>query len=381
VKGTPFRLGTICSCSGVQAASLGAVSSGSTIWLKSVNAAGGINGHPVSLTVLDDGGSPVTALQDVKRLIQSDHIQALVGDMSLADQSFEPYIAQAGIPVLGGLPVSTAFLTSPDFFNIGANLPVDTVGLGALAKGAGKKTFGVVYCTESPICAQANVIGKAAAALSGLGFASLGVSSNAPSYTAPCLALKSKGVDSVFPAVNGAVVPRVMAACAQQGYKPTVLANASSVLPSWLTDPNLQGTLIASSSPLVQDASNPAITVFRAAVQKFDPSLLTSQQFNVDVLAAWAAGKLFEAAAAAGRLTPSSTPAQVKAAVYKANGTTLGGLTAPLPIIPGQPVITPCYYGAKIANDTLSPTGGGKPYCLTKTQTTALLTGLKKLLG
>jgi branched-chain amino acid transport system substrate-binding protein len=381
VKGPAFRLGAVCSCSGVQAATLARMAEISNVWAKAVNAAGGINGHPVTVTALDDGGNPTTALKNVKQLVEQNHIQALVSDGSLADQSFVAYLTQKGIPVIGGTAVSTPFLTSTNFFASGANLPIDTVGLGALAKGAGKQTLGVLYCTETPLCAQAVPIAKGAAALTGLKFASGGISSTAPSYAAPCLAMKSKGVDALFVADNGATLQRVAAGCAQQGYKPTFVINMSSLLPTFLNDANLQGALIASSNASQTDTSNPGVAAFRAAVKKYDPSLLSSPQFDINTLYVWAAGRLFEAAAAAGHLTPSSTPAQVKAAVYKTSGTTLGGLSAPLPIKQGQPVITPCYYGLTIKNNALTTLSGGKPLCLTAAQVGALLTGLKKLLG
>jgi branched-chain amino acid transport system substrate-binding protein len=69
VTGASFNLGAICSCSGVQAASLAGLKEISNVWAESVNAAGGINGHPVKLTVMDDGGNPATAVQDVKQLV------------------------------------------------------------------------------------------------------------------------------------------------------------------------------------------------------------------------------------------------------------------------------------------------------------------------
>ncbi|MHB8736941.1 MAG: ABC transporter substrate-binding protein [Terriglobales bacterium] len=88
VSGPSFNLGAICSCSGLTAAALADVKDGSTVWVDSVNAAGGVNGHPVKLTLMDDGGNPATGLQDVKQLVQYDHIQALVGDESVVDGSF-----------------------------------------------------------------------------------------------------------------------------------------------------------------------------------------------------------------------------------------------------------------------------------------------------
>jgi branched-chain amino acid transport system substrate-binding protein len=378
VTGASFNLGAICSCSGVQAASLAALKEVSTVWADSVNAAGGINGHPVKVTVMDDGGNPATAVQDVKQLVQSDHIQALVSDGSLADGSFASYIAQSGVPVVGGIAASIPFMTNPDFFAVGANAVVQTVGLAALAKGAGKRTLGVMYCSESPLCAQLVPIVKGATQLSGLGFASTTIASTAPSYAAPCLAMKSKNVDALFIADNTATVQRVVGACAQQGYRPAILEESGTASSSWLHDPNFNGVLLSSSNPGYTDSTNPGVASFLAALKKYDPSLLSSTSFSYDTIYPWIAGQLFKTAAKAGNLTPTSTPAEVKQALYKVNGTTLGGLSAPLPIMPDKPVFSPCYYGLTIKNGAYADLNGGKPACLTAAQAAALQASLKK---
>jgi branched-chain amino acid transport system substrate-binding protein len=77
-------------------------------------------------------------------------------------------------------------------------------------------------------------------------------------------------------------------------------------------------------------------------------------------------------------LTPHSTPAEVRAAMYKIKGTTLGGMSAPLTPVPGKPVFTPCYYTMTIKNNQLLNLDGGKPTCLSATQANALLAGLSK---
>jgi branched-chain amino acid transport system substrate-binding protein len=376
--GASFHLGSICSCSGVQAAGLADMQNVSQVWADSVNAAGGINGHPVKLTVMDDGGNPATALRDVKELVQSDHIQALVSDGSFADESFASYIASAGVPVLGGISASLPFLTNPDFFATGATLPVQTIGVSGLAKAAGSKKLGVMYCSETPLCAQFIPIAKAAAQLSGLGFASVAISSTAPSYAAPCLAMKGAGVDALFVADNNSIVQRVVAACAQQGYKPAVVTETGEAATSWLQDPNFNGAILASSNPGYTDSANPGVAAYLAAIKRYDPSLRPSGAFTYDTFYPWIAGQLFETAAQAGKLTPSSTPSQVKQALYGVNGTTLGGLSAPLPIANGKPVFSPCYYGVAIKNGAYVALNAGKPTCLTTAQTTALLAALKK---
>ena len=378
VTGASFNLGAICSCSGVQAASLAGLKEVSTVWADSVNAAGGINGHPVKMTAMDDGGNPATALQDVKQLVQTDHIQALVGDGSLADGSFASYIASSRVPVIGGIAASVPFMTNPDFFEIGANAVVQSVGLGALAKSAGKHTLGVLYCSESPLCAQLVPILKGGAQLSGLGFASTTISVAAPSYAAPCLAMKGKGVDALFVADNSATVQRVVDACAQQGYRPAILEESGTTALTWLHDPNLNGALLTASNPGYTDSSNPGVASFLAALKKYDPSLLGSSSFGYDTIYPWVAGELFVAAAKAGNLTPSSTPAEVKQALYKSKGTTLGGLSAPLPITAGEPVFSPCYYGLTIKSGAYDDLNDGKPMCLTAAQAAALEASLKK---
>ena len=306
--GAAFNLGAVCSCTGAQAAALARVKDVSQVWASSVNAAGGINGHPVKVTVLDDGGNPATALRNVKQLVESNHIQALVSDVSLADGAFASYIAKAGVPVIGGFSPSTPFLTNPDFFATGATLPVGLVGVAALAKQAGHKTLGLMYCSETPLCAQLIPIVKGAAQLNGLKFASVSISGTSPSYAAPCLALKSKGVDALFVADNGAITTRVMANCAQQGYKPAVVDETTTGDTTWPKNSIYQGALLSSSNPGYTDATNPGVKEFLDALTKYDPSLQSSPQFGYDTIYPWIAGKLFEAAVKAGSLTPSPPP-------------------------------------------------------------------------
>jgi branched-chain amino acid transport system substrate-binding protein len=367
----------LCSCSGAQAAALADMSAVGEAWAASVNATGGVNGHPVKLTVMDDGGNPATALQDIKQLVQSDHVQALVGDDSLADGTWAPYIAQAGVPVIGGLDPSAPFITNPDFFATGTTLPVEVVGEAALAKAEGKKKLGVMYCSETPLCAQVVPLTKGAAALNGLGFASAAVSSTAPSYAAPCLAMKNEGVDALNVADNASVVQRIVDACAQLGYKPVVVNETASVASNWLTDAGFQGAQLSSSNPWYTDGANPGVAAFLSALKKYAPSVQGSTAFSYDTLYEWLAGTMFKAAAAAGNLSPTSSPAQVKQALYKLNGTTLGGMAPPLVITPGKPVFSACYFGLTVTAGAVTSLGSSTPACLTKTQVAGLQAALK----
>jgi len=57
--GTPIPIGIIASSSGSQAASIGKVPDVAQAWASTVNANGGIDGHPVKLYIEDDADDPV----------------------------------------------------------------------------------------------------------------------------------------------------------------------------------------------------------------------------------------------------------------------------------------------------------------------------------
>jgi branched-chain amino acid transport system substrate-binding protein len=346
--------------------------------VSSVNAAGGINGHPVKVIFKDDAADTAKALQAAKELIESDHVMALV-DNSLVDAAFQSYVSQSGVPVVGGIAISLPFLTNPDFFTVGSSLPVITVGQALLGKQAGVKKLGTMYCNETPLCKQVVPLVQLATKLAGLGFTSQAISSVSPSYAAPCLSFKGQSADGLFVADNGTTVLNVQRGCAQQGYKALAVNNMTTFTRSWLSEPSFNGAVTAGTNAVYTDTSLPGIKTFIDALNKYAPGTTTSPQFTYDTLYPWLAGKLFEAAAHAGNLTPTSTSADIKKALYSLKSETLGGLAPPLTFTPGKPAFTPCYFGGTIKSGQLNSLNNGQALCLNQTQTVALATALKQL--
>lgn len=376
--GASFKLGFICSCSGTGAAALSNAGKDIKAWESDVNARGGINGHPVNVTVLDDAQNPATSLQDAKQLV-SQGVMAIVGDSSLQDGAWASYIASKGIPVVGGLPIDAPFFTNPDFFPSGAVLPPVILGQVLQAKAAGKNHMGVAYCVESPVCAQLVGLVKAAGSVAG-GFQVAGqpISFTSPSYAAPCLKMKSAGVDNLFSAAIAPVVTRIADACTQQSYKPLQLNQATTAASSWLQDANVNGALLIDSNAPWFANSLPAIKQFSAALDRYAPGVRTSPQFNADDLSPWAGGKLFEAAANAGHLTPSSTPADVTGAMYSLKNETLGGLSGPLNYTKGKPAFPACYFVAGVGSGKFTTPKGTSAICPSPSQVGQLATALQK---
>ncbi|WP_198145507.1 ABC transporter substrate-binding protein [Frankia sp. EAN1pec] len=370
-KGDPIVVGTICSCSGAQAASTAKVKDVAQVWAESVNARGGINGHPVKMIVEDDAGDPAKALRAAKKLVEQDHVVAIVGQMSLADATWADYTSKKGVPVVGGISATIPYLTEPTFFASGTTLPALVAGTLLTGKEAGKTKLGVLYCSESPSCSQLDLFTKAAAGIvGGIIVTSAKISSTAPNYTAPCLGLKRAGVDSITLSANNTVVARVMEACAQQGLHPTMVSQFATSAPEWLRNPNFEGALLTSQTA-VPVASAPAGKEFLDAVAKFAPGLTRDPQFTPATILAWAGGKLFEAAAKAGGVGPNSTPTDVMKGLYTLKNETLGGLAPPLTFTKGKPAVPTCYFTTQIHNGEYILPDGPAPKCLTPSQVEA----------
>ncbi len=139
----PIKVGVICTCSGSLGATIGPGEKVYRAWVDSVNASGGIDGHPVQLILQDDVGVPGTSITDFQTLA-SDHVDAVV-DSTIADAGWANTAAASGIPVVGLLPYSPSFYTSPDFYGEGTTLDAGNLAAVVTAKDAGASNFGDLY--------------------------------------------------------------------------------------------------------------------------------------------------------------------------------------------------------------------------------------------
>ena len=380
LKGDPIVIGTICSCSGVQAAALGKSAEGIKAWTKKVNDGGGLNGHPVKLIVKDDGGDPAKALQAAKELVEEEKVVAIVGETSVADAAFQKYVEGKKIPVVGGLAPEKTFLVSPFFFASGTSSVVTTYGMMKEAKVAGASKFGTLYCAESPVCAEVDGLGQAFGQVVGVDWESGKISATQPNYTAQCLSMKDLGVDALFLAHNSTVGVRAAADCAKAGYQPRLVSQLNAVAPDVLASADFDGALFTGANAAQTDENVPGIKEFRAALESYESGLTDDPQFNILVLQSWAGAKLFEAAAAHSKLTPDSTPADVLAGLYALKDETLDGIAAPLNFTAGKPGFPSCYFVSTVEKGALVARQS-EPVCLDATELGAMGQLLQKLAG
>ncbi len=333
-------------------------------WVDYTNAHGGINHHHIKLIVKDDGGSPSTALNDVKQLVNDNHVLAIVADNSGEDATFNSYLQSVHVPVIGGSTPFPSFFTESDYFPIGATSDKSVADMLLYAKNVLHQTSGAyLYCVEAPVCAQLLTIYQDVYnAIGGTLAVSETTSVGDANFDSQCLAAqsaKAQDLEFVGPSFE---LPGIASDCATLGYNPTLL-NEDVVL-----TPGLATQLGSAAAVFVSDAfpftaSSSAAAVYHAALAKYEPSVLNPSTFTQDDADSWASGELFEAAAKAGDLGNKPTSAQLIAGLYKLKGDTLGGLTPPLTFNKNKPNSINCVFIMDVDAGQITLPQGLTPYC------------------
>lgn len=358
-------MGVICDCSG----SFGVYDSANIdtykAFVDSLNASGGINGHPIKLTEMDERGIPGTAIADVQTLI-SDKVDAIL-DWSIFDATWAAAVQKANIPVVGADVSESPFQTNPDFYASGQTEASLVTGLIDTIKTAGATKFGVLYCAESPSCNELVPLYRAAAKPLGLSLGYSGsISATAPNYTAQCLAAKQAHVTALI--VNDSAQPILTVAqnCDQQGYDPIYVTLAEGDGSAMITAPGMSKDSYITFADYPFLVKTPITQAFYAAVDKYYPGL--SKQgttFLGSTGQTWAAGLLLEAAVKAGGLTAKSTPsaAEITAGLHSMKNETLDGWSSPLTFTPGQANPDNCWFTVHIHNSVATVINNGKAIC------------------
>jgi branched-chain amino acid transport system substrate-binding protein len=365
--GSPIKIGLVGSFTGALASSIEVARPAYQAWAKSVNASGGINGHPVQVIVKDDGLNPATAVAEVHELIDSDHVIALA-TISNEETAFASYPGQKGVPVIGTSLSSLNMFVQPTWFPQGQTIDVLPAAVVLAAKKVGAKNFGIIYCAESPACQQ--LIGPESQAAQKYGVPLVykaSVSAAAPNYTAQCLAAKQAGAQALFIADAVSVVEHVAKDCAAQGYTPPVISDDGAVAAAFKNSPGLSDGMI-NVMPIIpfEGANTPGVQAMNAAFQKYEPQLLSDPNYNDEVAESWVAGLLFEAAAKAGGVGANgSTPTsqQLLMGLSSLNGTTLNGMTVPLNLKQGVAHPVHCWFWMRTSHGQFTTPYGLTPEC------------------
>ncbi len=96
----PYFIGAVLSESG-PGATLGRPNADSVaLAVAEINAAGGVNGHPLQVEVLDDASNPTTAVSSVRQLLDKHPIAIIGSSLTQSTLAMEPLVDAAGIPLI-----------------------------------------------------------------------------------------------------------------------------------------------------------------------------------------------------------------------------------------------------------------------------------------
>ena len=359
-SGAPILIGNVGHYSGILGASTVPGRVSLQVWEKSVNARGGIAGHPVQLITADDAGDPARHLAIVKDLVENRKVIAFVGNLiPLTIQASTHYLEEKGVPSIGGDITTHTWWESKALYPQGTF--IDDVIFRAVSEGVkvGKTKLGVLYCVENPLCKQAHDLLRAGGAqkVGATMVYSSQITITQPDYTAECLRAASSGVDLFLVLADPPTVGRVANSCGQQSFRPQyVLASLSSDLRLASND-NLEGTIaILPNFPwMVTDTA--AAQEFQKARQTYAPDLAGSAA----VISEWTAGKLLELAAAGVGAAPAS--AEITKGLRSMNNETVGGLAPPLTFSGDLPAKSSCGFVIRIQSKAWVAPKGSQVVC------------------
>jgi branched-chain amino acid transport system substrate-binding protein len=366
-SGKAIKVGMICSCTGPFGAT-GIADAGKVAqaWAKSVNDSGGVNGHPIDLTVYDDTGNPGTSVTKAQALIDA-HV-AVILDLTPLDAAWAKNIDSAHIPVVGGNFSSQMFFTDPLFYPAGQTNDSIVYANVAVAKQSGAHKFGQLYCAEAPQCQESVAPGKQMAAQQGIpDVYDASISATAPNYTAQCLAAKQKGVDALFIGDSAAVFARVATDCNKQGYNPAFIQEGTGFTMALAEAPGVKNHLWQSYPVTPFWATDrPEVKAMVDAVDKYYPGLTDDKSgFSEFGAQGWAGGKLIEVGVKNSGVQASGTvdAAAMIQGLDRVHNENLGGwVPSELNFSPGQVHKVDCFYVGRV-QDGKPKLVSSKPTC------------------
>jgi branched-chain amino acid transport system substrate-binding protein len=232
VTATRIMIGGIYPLSG-PASSIGQVGHGVLAYVQSINDRGGINGRKINYVMLDDAYSPPKAVEHARRLIESDEVAFMFGQLGTASNSaVAKYLAAKRVPTIAIVTGASKFTNVKDY-------PLTTTGLVSYdteGKIYAKYLMRVLPTAKYAILFQNDDLGRdyvnAFKAVLGADFDKRVVTASyevtEPTVDSQVVTLKSSGAQALFIAGTPKFAAQAIRRAAETGWKATVLINFPS---------------------------------------------------------------------------------------------------------------------------------------------------------
>ena len=179
-----------------------------------------------------------------------------------------------------------------------------------------------------------------------------------PDFTAECLNARNAGAQIISIGMDANAIRTIAQACLRQAYKPVFGWTAGSTVAGHASDPNLEGSQIASFVQGWPARNTPGTREFQAAMAKYAPGLAVAGGHMLG----WVSAKVFEIGTK--NLPDTATPRAALEGLWSLHGDVLPDLTGPLLFNPGKPATpTVCNYAVSISKGKFVSTQNGERAC------------------
>src|SRR5260221_1029242 len=280
VTATEIKIGSVFPFSG-PASSIGLTGRGIIAYVQSVNDRGGVNGRKINYIALDDAYSPLKAFEDARRLVESDDVALMFGQLGTAGNSaVAKYLAAKAVPTIAIFSGASKFTNVKDY-------PLTTTGL------VSYDTEGKIYAkyltrtlptAKYAILYQNDDLGRdyvnAFKAVLGADFDKRVVTASyavtEPTFDSQWVSLTSSGAGALLVAGTPKFAAQAIRKAAEIGWKPTLMINfPSSSVAGTLKPAGLENSIGVIVGTPNKDPNDPrwsedaAVKAYRAFFEKY----------------------------------------------------------------------------------------------------------------
>ena len=251
-RGEQVVLASVGSYSGPAATVADPVLHGAQLWVKAINAKGGLKGHPVKLIVFDDGADSARHRSQVQEAVERYNVIAFLANVEgLAGEPSVEYVNEKRVPIIGGSSSEAYAYRSPmHFIQLSHGMPLAKTFAPSISGQAiprGLRKIGTLVCVEATSCPEIEKEVQQSAAAYGLKAVYQSRASIAqPDFTAECLAARNAGVEILLVILDPSSLGRVARSCSRQSFRPVFSITGVALVDSLKDNPDLEG-MVASS--------------------------------------------------------------------------------------------------------------------------------------
>lgn len=350
------------------------ITGGATAAVDSINAAGGVDGHPIKIVYCDTQNDPNVAAQCGRTAVANPSVVAMTSDSTSFNSNVDAVLERAGVPVVGGIPFSQGEFTSKVAFNTtpGA-LSTPAEGIIIVKQLHGKK-IGVPY-VGVPAGAGIKPLTQAIVGpIGGTVVGNIAIPINAADVTTQAAAEAAAKPDGILDALNAPQMIEFIKAYRQQGGTTPFVVGANE-LGAQAVAKQLAGFNQDIYAAGWFDYASSGYQKYMADMKKFQPNALDPT--NDLTTAGWLNVELFAMASAKAIKSNSNgrlTRAGLLSTMNSYTNFNLGGITPTIDFAKTQTalggnfsrIVNPYYYPWQFKNGKYVSLDGDKPLNLFK---------------